>query len=221
MPLSCLPAKHFDWIDRGHGLVGPGQEAQSGVWAAASGGGTEIITGDFNGDGRTDVLRSGKVTCLSQGNSFSCNDTARALDNGNATPIVADFNGDGRDDYLTRDGDNKWRRCRSTGGSSIFICQLTNEFENGNLMVGDFDGDGRSDIYQVQPRLFYFGNADAEFQDKGIGLLLDENYFDTSENSNRNVGEFKQVHVMDINGCLLYTSPSPRDGLLSRMPSSA
>ena len=24
-----------------------------------------------------------------------------------------------------------------------------------------------------------------------------------------------------INACLLYTSPSPRDGLLSRMPSSA
>ena len=26
---------------------------------------------------------------------------------------------------------------------------------------------------------------------------------------------------MGITGCLLYTSPSPRDGLLSRMPSSA
>ena len=25
----------------------------------------------------------------------------------------------------------------------------------------------------------------------------------------------------DYKGCLLYTSPSPRDGLLSRMPSSA
>ena len=25
----------------------------------------------------------------------------------------------------------------------------------------------------------------------------------------------------DANDCLLYTSPSPRDGLLSRMPSSA
>ena len=25
----------------------------------------------------------------------------------------------------------------------------------------------------------------------------------------------------DVSGCLLYTSPSPRDGLLSRMPSSA
>ena len=26
---------------------------------------------------------------------------------------------------------------------------------------------------------------------------------------------------MTVRGCLLYTSPSPRDGLLSRMPSSA
>ena len=31
-----------------------------------------------------------------------------------------------------------------------------------------------------------------------------------------------EVHaIMGPNGCLLYTSPSPRDGLLSRMPSSA
>ena len=27
--------------------------------------------------------------------------------------------------------------------------------------------------------------------------------------------------IADFVGCLLYTSPSPRDGLLSRMPSSA
>ena len=27
--------------------------------------------------------------------------------------------------------------------------------------------------------------------------------------------------IVDTNTCLLYTSPSPRDGLLSRMPSSA
>ena len=29
------------------------------------------------------------------------------------------------------------------------------------------------------------------------------------------------IDLMEINTCLLYTSPSPRDGLLSRMPSSA
>ena len=31
----------------------------------------------------------------------------------------------------------------------------------------------------------------------------------------------KSAEQMGINFCLLYTSPSPRDGLLSRMPSSA
>ena len=37
------------------------------------------------------------------------------------------------------------------------------------------------------------------------------------------VDEINQSESMDsaINGCLLYTSPSPRDTLLSRMPSSA
>ena len=31
----------------------------------------------------------------------------------------------------------------------------------------------------------------------------------------------KEITLMDVMDCLLYTSPSPRDGLLSRMPSSA
>ena len=36
--------------------------------------------------------------------------------------------------------------------------------------------------------------------------------------------EYEQVRIargFDLKSCLLYTSPSPRDGLLSRMPSSA
>ena len=32
---------------------------------------------------------------------------------------------------------------------------------------------------------------------------------------------FTGEDFVDVGGCLLYTSPSPRDGLLSRMPSSA
>ena len=31
----------------------------------------------------------------------------------------------------------------------------------------------------------------------------------------------KKIPMMPLISCLLYTSPSPRDGLLSRMPSSA
>ena len=30
-----------------------------------------------------------------------------------------------------------------------------------------------------------------------------------------------EISIQSDNSCLLYTSPSPRDGLLSRMPSSA
>ena len=33
--------------------------------------------------------------------------------------------------------------------------------------------------------------------------------------------KFPQITVVQRKSCLLYTSPSPRDGLLSRMPSSA
>ena len=45
---------------------------------------------------------------------------------------------------------------------------------------------------------------------------------DQYDDSNDNVMTLLEMHVYDLfDGCLLYTSPSPRDGLLSRMPSSA
>ena len=44
---------------------------------------------------------------------------------------------------------------------------------------------------------------------------MKQNVVDVFERTNQNL-----VIVQDEN-CLLYTSPSPRDGLLSRMPSSA
>ena len=44
-----------------------------------------------------------------------------------------------------------------------------------------------------------------------IGLGAGEPDFDTPAN----------IKLAAIHACLLYTSPSPRDGLLSRMPSSA
>ena len=35
------------------------------------------------------------------------------------------------------------------------------------------------------------------------------------------IGKSIEIELNGISPCLLYTSPSPRDGLLSRMPSSA
>ena len=52
------------------------------------------------------------------------------------------------------------------------------------------------------------------FMDDAFPFVLGERYTDPV---NRLIVEF--IHLFRI--CLLYTSPSPRDGLLSRMPSSA
>ena len=38
---------------------------------------------------------------------------------------------------------------------------------------------------------------------------------------NRESINLSGINALIVTGCLLYTSPSPRDGLLSRMPSSA
>ena len=36
-----------------------------------------------------------------------------------------------------------------------------------------------------------------------------------------NIDQVEEINNTPVKTCLLYTSPSPRDGLLSRMPSSA
>ncbi|OED43629.1 hypothetical protein AB833_03395, partial [Chromatiales bacterium (ex Bugula neritina AB1)] len=192
-PQSCLPAKTFEWIDRGHGLVGPNQVAQSGVWAAPSTSKIKLITGDFNGDGRTDVIRPGKGTCFSQGNQFSCNNQSPYLTSMQTSAIVADYNGDGMDDYLVRDYEGEWRVCWSVLNNAPhqFACAITTDFGNGSeLKVGDFDGDGRSDIYRVEPRGVFYGNAYAAFQ--YVEPTLDFN--------GSPAGSFKQELVMDVNG---------------------
>ena len=53
--------------------------------------------------------------------------------------------------------------------------------------------------------------------DSGIRSDLDVALFDIVGSSQR---DFTSLPA-EIQACLLYTSPSPRDGLLSRMPSSA
>ena len=67
----------------------------------------------------------------------------------------------------------------------------------------------------------------APVERKGIDLVF---AIDVSESMNAQdvkpsrleKAKFEISQMIDqLQGCLLYTSPSPRDGLLSRMPSSA
>ena len=52
-----------------------------------------------------------------------------------------------------------------------------------------------------------------------VGRLTGLN--DTFEKADQANRQGPELRAYDRYGCLLYTSPSPRDGLLSRMPSSA
>ena len=45
--------------------------------------------------------------------------------------------------------------------------------------------------------------------------------YDSLNNTNLHRGQDPDEFLYHLQTCLLYTSPSPRDGLLSRMPSSA
>jgi Ca2+-binding RTX toxin-like protein len=116
-----------------------------------------VGTGDFNGDGREDVLwrnENGQLSdWLGQANGgFMLND-AVALTSVSTDWFVAgvgDFNGDGRDDILWRNND---------GQLSNWLGQANGGFVPNNanaagfvptawtiVSVGDYNGDGRDDI---------------------------------------------------------------------------
>ena len=72
----------------------------------------------------------------------------------------------------------------------------------------------------------YYCNTDKKCKPIPTGYKVREDGFLVSEGSNpripRKSGQpAKSKKHSDLYTCLLYTSPSPRDGLLSRMPSSA
>ena len=134
---------------------------------------TDISLGDFNGDGRTDLLRQEKSdfdnngandahVLYSTGNGFSAvplfSDKSLHADVSNL--YVGDFNGDGRDDILHQSEghlDNDWNASEtlltSTGNGFIGYATDRNLWIKGdytNLFVGDFNGDGRDDLLRQE-----------------------------------------------------------------------
>ena len=55
----------------------------------------------------------------------------------------------------------------------------------------------------------------------GTIKCLEAGVYRTVQNRFTGLSRFFKIEVASVRACLLYTSPSPRDGLLSRMPSSA
>ena len=80
---------------------------------------------------------------------------------------------------------------------------------------------------KLNPNPIYYGywnpyRRKLEFRNSR-DFFISSSYFEAIKNKN---GKLKTVTKYNsknekVDSCLLYTSPSPRDGLLSRMPSSA
>ncbi len=131
--------------------------------------------GDFNGDGKTDVIvpyyvgniqnyRTWKLY-LSSGSSFSYTSEGDLTDSQFLYFIPGDFNGDGKQDLL--------RICNTSSGDvspSIYLSDPTsasyfsvhnmgiNPSNHCSFYVDDFDGDGKSEVLQFHP----CANPDAE-----------------------------------------------------------
>jgi hypothetical protein len=150
-PSNCLPATSLTWQGQGSSL--PGTPGFTAGW-----GGLGLTTGDFNGDGTTDVL----VCPPSTGGGTQCNlyyVNGSSLTAGMSPSWVgyqvfaADFNGDGKADLLA---------CpQFTSGPCLIYYSTGNSFVQGSftltlpshvgsalpITVADFDGDGRADLF--------------------------------------------------------------------------
>ena len=86
----------------------------------------------------------------------------------------------------------------------ILICELKKNFNDNNHHK-------KKIVYQISCMRHFGIEMDA------LGFKI--NYLKLNDPNNKD--SYASIILDLIGNCLLYTSPSPRDGLLSRMPSSA
>jgi hypothetical protein len=136
---------------------------------------TNIIPGDFNGDGCTDFIRQEKSTwddddtrtgeiwrsdCDGTFTILTPNDAA-SLKGDLTTLTVGDFNGDGRDDFIRQergawdDDDTRTGEIWLSNGTWFFTVYAPNDAVSlkGDLTlltVGDFNNDGRDDFIRQE-----------------------------------------------------------------------
>ena len=130
----------------------------------------QIAFGDFNGDGKTDLLyvardpsqTSGIAISIGAGpyslsQSWPSNHLGIAWGNANYKPVVADFNGDHKADILLQrqtPGDH-YLLFANAAGQITAISQTIANTQGGQtwsadghrIVAGDFNGDGKADLF--------------------------------------------------------------------------
>jgi RHS repeat-associated protein len=183
------------------------------------------VVGDFNGDGKSDILAWKDSThvrmFLSTGSGFAEQTWNAALNSG--WNYVGDFNGDGIADLIVKSTSTACILYTSTGtgfNSSTVPCKI-NTSNNRLNFVGDFDGDGRDDIAAIGrtgATVWMNLSTDTGFTSQAWGGCGD-----TTNPGNNFVGDFNGDGLADLatNTCISlsngsnlvfangYTIPSP------------
>ena len=203
--------QHRLFLSNGHGFDDAGPVVVPDGHLEHSNHTVRIHLGDFNGDGRTDILRTWDNQqhrlFLSNGHGFDDAGPVVVpdghLEHSNHTVRIhlGDFNGDGRTDIL-RTWDNQQHRLFLSNGHGFDdagpVVVPDGHLEHSNhtvrIHLGDFNGDGRTDILRTwdnqQHRLF-LSNGHG-FDDAGPVVVPDGHL----EHSNHTV----RIHLGDFNG---------------------
>ena len=106
--------------------------------------------------------------------------------------------------------------------SAAVLQKKYEDLPNGEEKKDEVSIAGRVTSRRVMGKLAFFTLAD---ETGTVQLFLEKSTLNRTEDSENPKNNFENITSLvdsgDWIGCLLYTSPSPRDGLLSRMPSSA
>jgi hypothetical protein len=108
--------------------------------------------GDFNGDGKLDLLSPGGGSTWAVGTSdgswFNGSVWSTGISNTVTWLGVGDFNGDGRDDFATcLNNEYKVNLANSAGNGFLTGTTIWSTWGcSANVRVGDFNGDGKDDI---------------------------------------------------------------------------
>lgn len=143
---SCLPATTFTW--QGQGAVANTVGFNS-AWPNYS-----MVTGDFNGDGTTDILvcpPSYVAHCtLYYVNGSTLTTSSFSPPWGQLGVWAGDFNGDGLTDFIACE-EAECDVYISTGTNFTFTSSMSVASTTNQITVADYNGDGKSDVLVCPP----------------------------------------------------------------------